>query len=166
VERELGVSVNVAIYQDLGMALNRIRDLRRAGGVGFYLSPFEQAGVRYYRLQAGPVSTPDAARDLLRRLYDAGQVTAMEDYAIRPTAWAYHLGDHGSLDEASARRRELESLGVPTYLVEIPYTAGASSYRIYAGAYEFPGEAEAMADILAAAGIAAELVQRTGQPIT
>lgn len=164
IETELGVSVSVAIYQSYEMARDRITDLRRSGGIGFYLTPFDRGGVRYYRLQAGPVADPTEGRALLRRLYEAGQVTAMEDHAIRPTAWAYELGEYDTEQAARARQEALAGMGVPGYVVEVPYTSGPSRWRVYGGAYEYRAEAEAMADILAAAGIDAELVQRTGRP--
>ncbi len=142
-----------------------MNDLRRGQpDVGFYLSPFEQDGVRYYRLQAGPAAEPEGGRTLLRRLYEAGQVTAVEEYAIRPTSWAFRLSEHDTSAAARDRRRELADQGVPSYVVEIPYSSGPSRYRLYAGAYEYRAEADAMAEILAAAGIQAELVERTGRP--
>ncbi len=163
---ELGVSVNVAIYQSYEMARDRLDELRRGEpSVGFYLSPFEQDGVRYYRLQAGPAADPAGGRALLRRLYDAGQITAMEDYAVRPTTWAFRIGDYDTLDAARARQRTLAEQGVPCYVVEIPYTSGPSRYRLYGGAYEYRAEAQAMAALLEASDIEAELVERTGRPI-
>lgn len=163
-ETELGVSVSVAIYENYDMARDRIEELRHLEGLGFYLSPFERDGVRYFRLQAGPAADLEQGRELLRRLYEEGQVTAMDDHAIRPTAWAFALGEYDTAAEAHARQQALAGMGVPSYVVEVPYTTGPSRWRVYGGAYEYRAEADAMAQILTAAGIDAELVQRMGRP--
>lgn len=164
-EQELGVSVSVAIYENYDMARDRIEELRHLEDLKFYLSPFDRDGVRYYRLQAGPAADLEQGRELLRRLYEEGQITAMDEHAIRPTAWAFALGEYDTADEARGRQRALAGMGVPSYVVEVPYSAGPSRWRVYGGAYEYRAEADAMAQILAAAGIDAELVQRMGRPV-
>jgi hypothetical protein len=58
---------------------------------------------------------------------------------------------------------ELKGQGVPSYVVEVPYTRGAPRYHVYAGAYAGPSEAALMRDVLRRAGVLDTLVLRVGR---
>ncbi|MEJ2184758.1 MAG: SPOR domain-containing protein, partial [Gemmatimonadota bacterium] len=84
---------------------------------------------------------------------------------VRPTSLAFRIQDFDTRAAALSRRDQLAAQGVPTYVVEVPYTVGPPHYRIYAGAYEYRSEAQVMAQLLQSAGIDAPLVPRTGRPV-
>ena len=101
----------------------------------------------------------------MRHLVEGGHKTEPDSWAIRPTAWAYHLGDFRSLAEAEAREEELLAKGVPSYIVDLSGEGGAGNFRLYAGAYEGPAQGEVMARLLAEAGEEPRLIRRTGRPV-
>jgi len=165
VEEPIPYSVAVEAHPNYLTALERLEVLQRAEPeIGFFLSPILNQDLIYYRVLAGPVADTTAAWDLMRRLVAAKQKTDLDPWSIRPTIWAYHLGDFESEERAEARRLELQEEGIPSYWVEIEYTHGPPRYRLYAGAYEGPAPAEVMAEILEEAGIDAPLVHRHGKP--
>jgi hypothetical protein len=167
IESPLPFSVAVEAHQDYATALERVEALKRSEPRStFYLTPIPNQGVVYYRLLAGPVADTSAAWSLMRRLVESRHKTDLDPWSIRPTVWAYHLGDFETESAAAARAEELLELRVPTYQVEVEYTAGPPRYRLYAGAYEGPGPAEIMAQILREAGLDAPLVRRQGRPIS
>jgi hypothetical protein len=134
-------------------------------GVAFYLSPVRLDGTLYYRVLAGPSADSASAARLMARLVAEGQRTEAESWAIRPTEWAYDLGEFDVRPVAEARRAELIRQAIPTYIVEIPYSWGPPRYRLYAGAYEGRGDADALGEILREAGYSPPLRTRMGQPI-
>lgn len=166
VESPIPYSVAVEAHQDYATALQRIEQLSRVEpGVSFFLSPIPNQGVVYYRVLAGPVADTTAAWELMRQLVASKQKTDLDPWSIRPTVWAYNLGDFETEAAARQRMQELMEARIPSYLVEVEYTAGPSRYRIYAGAYEGPAPAEVMAELLREAGIEAPLIRRHGKPI-
>jgi hypothetical protein len=166
-ETPIPVSVAVEAHQDLSSALERTETLRRAvPGVLFYLAPVSVNGEVFYRLLAGPVSDRATGSALMQRLVEEGHKTAFDSWAIRPTEYAFHLGEYGTRGEAEARVAELIASEVPAYVVRIPYAAGGARYRVYGGAYESATEAAEMEQLIESAGFDARLVTRTGQPIT
>ncbi|HEX6938429.1 MAG TPA: SPOR domain-containing protein [Longimicrobiales bacterium] len=163
VEAPLYYSVAVEAHPDFATATERVAALRRAEpDVAFYLTPIVWDSVIYYRVMAGLVADTVAAGELLRRLHGSGHKTDLDPWSVRPTVWTYHLGEFATRGAAVARADSLRARGVPSYIVEIPYTAGPPRFRLYAGAYEGPSQAELMARLLEKAGIEAELVRRTG----
>lgn len=165
IETEVAFSVAIEAHTDFGIAQERVESLRRAErDVRFYLAPVVVDGVIYFRVLAGPAADSASAAALLDRLVSQGHKSDADAWSIRPTRWAYHLGDFDTRDAAERRGAELVEHGIPTYAVEIPYTRGPSRYRLYAGAYEGPAQAEVMAQLLRSAGISATLVRRTGRP--
>jgi hypothetical protein len=85
--------------------------------------------------------------------------------ATRPTTLAFEIGEFATREEAAARGQELLAQGIPTYIVEVPFTVGPSRFRLYAGAYESAAQAEVMAQLLRDAGLAPRLVERSGKPV-
>lgn len=157
-------SIAVEAHQDFDTAVERVEILRRSEpGTTFYLTPIPNQGVVYYRLLAGPVADTTAAWELMRHLVDARHKTDLDPWSIRPTVWAFHLGDYPTEAMAAARAEELLQHRIPTYVVEVDYTSGPPRYRLFAGAYEGPAPAEVMAELLREAGIEARLVRREGK---
>lgn len=158
-------SVAVEAHQDFATAVERVALLRRSEpGISFYLTPIPNQGVVYYRLLAGPAADTAAAWELMRRLVASRLKTDLDPWSIRPTVWAYKLGDFTTEAAAAARATELLELRIPTYVIQVDYTAGPPRYRLFAGAYEGPAPAEVMAEQLREAGIDAQLVRREGKP--
>lgn len=166
IESPLPYSVAVEAHQDYATAEERVLTLRRREpGITFYLSPTENQGVIYHRVLAGPVADTLAARKLLERLVAARHKTDLDTWNIRPTVWAFHLGDFESRGEAEERMEELRAQQIPSYLVEVEYTAGPPRYRVYIGAFEGPAPADILAPRLKEAGLDLPLVRRFGKPI-
>ncbi|HEX7048703.1 MAG TPA: SPOR domain-containing protein [Longimicrobiales bacterium] len=165
VEAPIPYSVAIEAHADYAIAQERVAALREAEpSIGFYLAPIVVNGAVYYRVLAGPTVDSASAAALMRHLVDRGHKTGIADWDLRPTIWAYKLGDFETPEAAAARAETLRREGVPTYTVEVPYTYGPPRYRLYAGAYENPAQAEVMARLLSSAGATAQLVRRTGRP--
>jgi cell division septation protein DedD len=165
-EVPIPISVAVEAHQDLTSARQRIADLRRAEpNIEFYLAPVAVSGGLYYRLLAGPVADREAGTALLQRLVDAGHKTAFDTWAVRPTEFAFLLGEYDTRPEAAERVEELAEAEIPAYVVPVRYDPGQPRYRVYGGAFETAVEAEVMREMLENADLEASLVPRTGEPI-
>jgi hypothetical protein len=166
VETPIPVSVAVEMHQDLMSARERVEALRRAEpGIGFYISPVAVRGGLFYSVLAGPVLDAEAGAALLQRLVDARHKTAFDSWAIRPTEYAFLLGEFDTREEATVRVAALEARDIPAYVVTIRYDPGPPRYRVYGGAFETIVEAEVMAELLENADLEPQLVPRTGEPI-
>jgi cell division septation protein DedD len=166
VETPIGFSVAVEAHQDLEAARERLARLRRAEpGIRFYLAPVSVNGSLFYRVLAGPVPDRDAGMALMRLLVDAGHKTAFDSWAVRPTTFAFHLGEYDSPAAAEARVSELAGLGVPAYVVPVRYEPGEPRHRVYGGAFENRAAASVMRELLTDAGIDAPLIERVGEPV-
>ncbi len=166
VETPIGFSVAVEAHQDLTAARERLARLRRAeSDISFYVAPVPISESVWYRILAGPVPDRDAGMALMRVLVDAGHKTAFDSWAVRPTTFAFHLGEYDSRSEAEARVSGLEGLEVPAYVVPIRYEPGEPRYRVYGGAFENRAAASVMQEMLTDAGIEASLIERVGEPV-
>ena len=118
----------------------------------------------WYSVLAGPLADSASAATLLARLVAGGVAEEAEEWAVRPTAWTYQIGEYPIRRDAERRQADLLERGVPSYIVAIDFTAGPPRYRLYAGAYETLQEAEAMAGLLENAGVTGHsLRRRTGR---
>jgi hypothetical protein len=120
-------------------------------------------GVVYYYVLAGPAADSVSAARLMNRLVARGHKTTLEARSIRSTPLAFHLADHEDRRSAIAQVEELAEQGVPAYITGLGPPGPGSRYRLYAGAYEGPGDAEVMSRMLKDAGLEAPLVPRTGR---
>jgi cell division septation protein DedD len=155
--------VAVEAHQDLDAAKERLARLRRAEpGIRFYLAPVSVNGSLFYRVLAGPVADREAGTALMRLLVDGGHKTAFDSWAVRPTTYAFHLGEYEAEEAARARVAELEGLGIPTYVVTVRYEPGPPRHRVYGGAFENRAAASVMQGMLDDAAVDAELVERVG----
>ena len=163
VETPVGYSVAVEAHQDLATARERLARLEGAEPeLGFYLAPVSVNGSLYYRVLSGPVADQESAMALQRELVDAGLKTAVDSWAVRPTTYAFLLGEFEDPARAERRIDGLRELGIPAYITPIDYEPGDVRYRVYGGAFESETAAEVMAQMLADARIDAPLVERVG----
>jgi cell division septation protein DedD len=160
----LRYSVAIEAHPDLPTAAARVESLTAAEpAMGFYIAPILNDNELYYRVLAGPVRDSAAAAVLMDSLVARRHKTGSSEWDIRSTPYTFLLDEFATRDSAEARMSELRGLDIPAYVVEIPYTAGPSRYRLYSGAYSGPAEAELMRQLLRNTGLADTLVLRTGR---
>jgi cell division septation protein DedD len=166
VETPIGFSVAVEAHQDQAAAEDRLARLRRAApDLSFYMAPVDVGGSVWYRVLAGPVTDRETGIALMRELVDANLKTALDDWAVRPTTYAFLLGELETMGAAQARVTELAERGIPAYVVPIRYEPGGTRYRVYGGAFENEAAAAVMQEMLDDAGIDARLIERVGEPL-
>lgn len=164
VETPLPFSVAVEAHQDFRSAMDRVAQLSGADPeITFYLAPVSVNGDLFYRLMAGPATDQESATALMQRLVEREHRTAMDEWAIRPTTYAFLLGEFEEREAARARVDSLGSRGIPAYVLPVRFEGGQRSYRVYGGAYQNEGEAGVMRELLENEGVEAELVTRTGE---
>jgi hypothetical protein len=73
------------------------------------------------------------------------------------------MGRYDTREEAVRETTTLKARGIPSYVVEVPYTQGPPRFHVYAGAYSGPTEASVMRNVLRNAGIMDTLVLRVGR---
>lgn len=161
--RALPYSVAIAGYQLLDEAQQRVEQLRDdESEMQFYIAPTVVQGQLFYRVLAGPLpdsSTAVAVRDTLiaRRIK-----TFTSSADLLETPWAYLIGSFERRTDAEAKTVEARGKGIPTYIVPVGAPGGGVQYRVYAGAYTGPGDADFLRAILEAASLPDTLVERTG----
>lgn len=166
VETPIGFSVAVEAHQDLAAARDRLARLRRADPeVSFYMAPVDIGGSVWYRVLAGPVTDRETGLRLMRRLVDANLKTAFDDWAVRPTRYAFLVGELATMEAAQARVTALAERDIPSYVVPIRYEPGEPRYRVYGGAFENQAAAAVMQEMLNDAGVDARLIERVGEPL-
>ncbi len=159
----LPYSVAVESYPDTAEALRRADVLRgREPDVKFFVAPILLDSVVYYRVMAGPLADSASAAALMRQLVARGVKNGPDDWSVRPTPWAFQVGEDAPMEEALARVASLRERGVPAYVVTTGLADG-ETYRVYAGAFEGPALADLMGKMLQQAGVDARLVRRTGR---
>jgi hypothetical protein len=162
--RPLTYSVAIESFDAMDRAARRADSLAAAhAGVTFYVAPFRLDNATYYRVLAGPLADSASAATLMQTLVARGAKTAESPGDVRETPLAFLIGAYDVRVDADARRNQLRESGVPSYVVEVPYTSGPVRYHLYAGAYSVPSEAEAMRAMLRSAGVPDTLVVRIGQ---
>jgi hypothetical protein len=160
----LGYSVAIESYDRMAAAVARADSLGMAEpGVTFYVAPFTLDSATWYRVLAGPLVDSLAAAATMQGLVDRGLKVAASQGDVRSTPLAFEIGRFETREEAEQRMNELKTEGVPSYVVEVPYTQGPSRYHLYAGAYSGPSEAMTMRGLLRGAGIPDTLVLRVGR---
>ena len=161
--RPLPYSVAIAGYQLLDQAQERIDQLRNEhASMQFYIAPTVVQGSLFYRVLAGPLpdsATAAAIRDTLvaRRIKT---MTLASDLLATP--YAFLIGTFDRRNEAQAKAAEATASGVPAYVVAVGNPAGATTYRVYAGAFSGQGDAQFLRESLKNAALPDSLVERTG----
>jgi cell division septation protein DedD len=151
----LGEQVRLPSAEDRAGALRSAR-----AGIPFFISPVVRDEALYYDVLAGPVADSAAAAGLLEALPASGSGAA-SGAAIRLAPYAFLLGDYGALDSAEARVAALRRLEIPSYT--IPLAGPPPRFRVYAGSYTGPVDAEVMKQILQSVGEPDVLVPRLGK---
>lgn len=160
----LAWSVAVEAHNRLSMALRSVDSLAaRDSTIGFYVSPAVVSGDLWYRVLAGPLADSLGAVAAMDSLVQRGLKKAFGVWDVRNTPFTFLLGRFRLRTDAVDRMRELTNDGVPTYIVEVPYTRGEPWYHLYSGAYADAPEADRMGQILRDAGLPDSLVVRTGR---
>ena len=160
------VAIALEAHTDLPTALERVRALDvLEPDLAFLISPTLVDGVLYYRVMAGPVADSAVADSILDRLVASGTRGARMGSEIQNLPLAFLIGEFDTLAAASARRDELEQLDLPGYVVRLAYPDG-ERYRLYAGAYAGPADADVMRELLRSAGVPDSLVTRVGSSST
>lgn len=162
--RPLTYSVVIESFDAMERATRRADSLTVVTpGTAFYVAPFRLDNAMYYRVLAGPLADSASAAALMQSLVAQGAKTAESAGDVRETPLAFLIGAYDVRVDADARRNQLRESGVPSYVVEVPYSNGPARYHLYAGAYGAPSEAEAMRQLLRTANVPDTLVVRIGQ---
>ena len=156
-------SVAIASYQVMSLALERLDQLRAVeNAIEFYIGPTLMQGTMYYRVMAGPVRDSTAAVELRDTLIARRIKTGSSGWDVVSTPYAFLLGDFDRRGDAEATLYAAENKGIPSYMITAASPDGSTHYKLYAGAYTGPGDAEFLRPILKAAGFPDNLVERTG----
>jgi hypothetical protein len=129
----------------------------------FVVAPVEVNGEILHRLLAGVTEDPSGAG--LRT--SLGRTLSQEDpteWVVRPGPLSFHLGTFSTLEEATARAEELQSLQIHAYLSRAT-GLDAASFDVWAGAYGDSVEAGYLGRTLTASGIVPILARRSGEPV-
>ncbi len=115
----------------------------------FIVAPVRVADRVYHRVLVGPAADSLGAERLRASLAETlGGDGA--SWIVRPTPLAFDFGEFDSTQAAAERVAEIGSAGIGAYYFEVSRSA-APMFRVYAGAYESPAEAEVMRGALDAA---------------
>lgn len=159
--RHLPYSVAVESYSALADALARERRLAGLVRAPVFIAPAAVDGILYYRVFAGLEAEADSAQALLRELVQRGVKDSVRAADVRTLPWTFDLGLFPERADAQARQKQLLEIGVPSYIVRVPTTAG-TAHQLYVGGYENATDAEVMAGTLERNGLRVPLVQRMG----
>jgi hypothetical protein len=159
----LPYSVAIAGYQVLDLAQEQMRALRqREPGTAFYIGPIAVQGRLFYRVMAGMLADSASAVALRDTLVTKRIKTVRLAGDVVQAPYAFLLGEYPTIAEADAMQQTARIRLVPSYIVEAANPDGSTQYKLYAGAYTGPGDAEFMRPILRGAGLPDNLVERTG----
>lgn len=159
----LRFSVAMAGYSVLEQAQARVDQLRKdAPNMQFYIAPTVVQGSLFYRVLAGPLPDSSRAAAVRDTLMSRRIKTFTSSSDLLETPLAFLIGSFGRRAEAEAKVAEAASKGIPTYIVPVGDAGGAVQYKVYAGAYTGPGDAEFLREILERASLPDTLVERTG----
>jgi len=157
-------SVAVEAHDRLVTAVRSVDSLGTADStMTFCISPAVVSGDLWYRVLAGPFRDSLSAGEAMQRLVAEGLKRGGGVWDVRQTPLTFELGRFPLEADATSRMNELGSMGVPAYVVEVPYSRGGPWYHLYGGAYGSAPEAERMRQLLRDAGLPDSLVTRTGR---
>ncbi len=164
-EEILGYSLMMDRYRVLTGAYEFVDALEeRLPELLFILVPMEEEGDPYFLLMAGPATTIGAANALKGPI---GEIRTRENPAtwlVRETSLAYHVGETQTLEAADSRVASLIRMGIPAYILQVTFPDGTEAFRLYAGAYASPEDAEMLQEILEDNGLGdAPLIERRGR---
>jgi hypothetical protein len=159
-------SVALEAHQSVATALERVDDLAAAqSDLSFYVAPLERDGVLHYHVMAGPVVDSTAALALRDTLRVRRIKTTSTPTDIRYTPLALLIGDYSARADAEEQIGELRRLDIPAYLVVGLAADSVPLYRVFVGGFAGPAEADVARQLLRAAGVRDQLVNRTRSSI-
>ena len=156
----LAYAVSLGEHVRLPAAEQRVAQLRAsAPGRPFFISPIVRNDALYYDVLIGPASDSLGAAVMLDSLSAGGRNGISGQVRLAP--YAFLLGDYATAAAAAARVASLRRLEIPSYTV--PLAGPPARFRVYAGGYTGPVDAEVMKQILQSVGEPDVLVPRTGK---
>jgi len=167
----LDYSVQVKAFPSLTAAREQLAiEQGRVPETVFFISPEEIQGIVYYRILAGLATDSLGATRLRDRLVRDGSIEAEDAVGawslLQSTLLAFDLGEFETEEAANARADSLIALDIPSYPAAVPYSDGSRRWQLYGGAFRDTHNAGRMAQMLADAGIPAQITIRTGEPVT
>ena len=163
VPEPVAFSLALGAFQDPDAATEMVSDLsERVPGVLFVAVPVDVQGTVMHRVLAGPATDSAAAVALADRV---GQSAGLDPagWVARWTPRAFQLGEMADLEAARRRAGVLTGMGVPAYVLAVPFSDGSLRFRVYAGAYADASEASYLSGLLDERGLSsASLSERTG----
>jgi hypothetical protein len=167
----LPYSVHVKAFNTLNAAREELLSERLLfDSTLFFISPEEIQGTLFYRILAGMSSDTLDATLLRDRLIEVGVIDpqgAVGTWSlVQFTPLSFNLGEYPNRDAAVLKADSLLDRQVPTYVAAVPYSDGSRRWQLYGGAFRDSVHAEAMGEMLLAAGIPADLTVRTGSGVT
>ena len=123
-------------------------------------------GERRYALVVGPAYSEVEANNLKGPLETAFVllVTDPESWTVQEAPYSFFFGEYEGLGPANARVQELAGLSVPAFVLQVSYSAGATTFRVYGGAFSDEFEAAEMGQLLTEHGLVdAPLTERRGR---
>ncbi len=107
-------------------------------------------GERRYALVVGPAYSEVEANDLKGPLETALVliVADPESWTVQAAPYSFFFGEYEGLGPANARVQELAGLSVPAFVLQVSYSAGATAFRVYGGAFSDEFEAAEMGQLL------------------
>jgi len=129
---------------------------------GFFVAPVVRANVPYYHVFAGPLRDSIAAAAALDTLLAHKVKTGEAAADVRNVPLSFLIDSFTSQNAALRRVDELKKMAIPAFIVSGDVN-GVTQWRVYAGAYAGPAEADVMRTLLKGAGVKDTLVTRTGR---
>ena len=105
---------------------------------------------RRFALVVGPAYSAAEANDLKGPLETAFVlvVTDPESWTVQAAPYSFFFGEYEGLGPANTRVQELAGLSVPAFVLQVGYSAGATAFRVYGGAFSDEFEAAEMGQLL------------------
>ena len=157
-------SLALAAYQARETAEARARRLsQQRPDLLFIVAPVRVNDRVYHRVLAGPAADSLGAEAVRASLAETLAGDDGARWIVRPTPLAFDFGEFESAEAADGRVAEIGNGGIGAYVLEV---AGSPSpaFRVYAGAYQTPAEAEVMrAELDSALGAVPTLGPRIGR---
>ena len=155
-------SLSLSAWETLPAAMAHAREWRRRRPDDhFVVAPIMSGTGLYFRVLAGPASDTEEAAGLRADLGSTVGAAEAAGWILRHTPLAFLLEQTPDPGTAVAMVRQLETDGIPAYVLEAP---DGSGFRVYAGAYRNVQDAQALADMLRERGITPPtLTERIGR---
>ena len=143
-EPQQAYSLALAAYQTREAAGRHAQRLaQRRPDLLFIVAPVRVADRVYHRVLAGPSVDSLGAERLRESLAETLTGDDGARWIVRPTPLAFDFGGFESIEAATGRVAEIGNAGIGAYVFEVAGST-APGFRVYAGAYQSPAEADVM----------------------